>query len=149
MQPSSKQMQLLNKKIPAECDSTKDNSMAGCTPNRPKQNRNRTETKMHYCPHTQPTKRTHLRDVSVVCPVHISGRLQSCESITWRFKENEYVVIRMAAAVFTFVASRKSKEKKKRSFWVRPTQRDRKILTHTSLLYATFDMQIHVRSTLR
>jgi hypothetical protein len=30
-QPSSKEMQLLNKKIPAELDSTKDNSMAGCT----------------------------------------------------------------------------------------------------------------------
>jgi len=68
--------------------------------------------------HTQPTKRTHLRDVSVFCPVHISGRLKSCESITWRFKENEeYVVIRMAAAGFTFVASRKNKDKEDEFFW--------------------------------
>jgi len=47
-----------------------------------------------------------------------SGRLQSCESITWRFKENEeeYVGIHMAAASFTFLASRISKERKKEEF---------------------------------
>lgn len=59
-QPSSKQTQLLNKKIPAERDSTQDNSMAGCTPNPPKQNRNRTETKMHYCPRTNSRQNAHI-----------------------------------------------------------------------------------------
>jgi hypothetical protein len=117
-QPSSEQMLLSNKKIPAERDSTKDNSMAGCTLTRPKQNRNRIETKMKLTVHTH----TQSRQNADICEKFqcsllstFSGRLQSCESITWRFKENgeEYVGIRMAAAGFTFFASRISKERGK------------------------------------
>ena len=113
-------MLLSNKKIPAERDSTKDNSMAGCTLTRPKQNRNRIETKMKLTVHTH--THTQSRQNADICEKFqcsllptFSGRLQSCESITWRFKENgeEYVGTRMAAAGFTFFASRISKERGK------------------------------------
>jgi hypothetical protein len=74
----------------------------------------------------------------------ISGQLQSSESIRWRFKKNEEeeggggdVGIHTAAAGFTFLVPRISTEK--RPFWVSPTMGEPKILTYTSLPYATFD----------
>jgi hypothetical protein len=58
------------------------------------------------------------------CPVlyMFSGQLQRSEYIMWRFKKNEEDEdICMAADDFIFVASKMSKKKNRRRFWVRPT----------------------------
>ena len=108
-------------------------SKAGPTLNWQEQNRNRTETLS-----------THMRqnaDIFWMFQFHFAlctfnGQLQLSEYIMWRFKQNEEEdeAICMAAAGFIFLASKLSKEKKKRRFRVRPTLSKRKIYDGDELL---------------
>ena len=105
-----------------------------------------TRTHTHTHTHTYPTKRWHMRDVSLFCPVHIQrtaavkwiNRVGRCKG---NDEEEEDEDIHVASAGFVLLASKISKEKQnKRRFWVWPTLIKRKILACTSLGYSTFKL---------
>jgi hypothetical protein len=97
------------------------------TKTKQEQNRNKTDTTVH----TQPTKRRHLRDVSVFCPG--CSHVNPSRGASRKEKKNTWAYAWLRPALHYL-----HQEYKKRGFWVRPTQRERKILTQTSLPHATF-----------
>ena len=105
-----------------------------------KQNRNSTKTKVKLLsPHTHPTKRRHMRDVSVFCSVHIQ-RTAAVKLIHHVALQGKWRTHTHGCGWLYIPRIKNIKRKNQRRFWVRLTLSKRKTWTYTSPPYTAFQL---------